>query len=153
MFRYSHPNSSLHLPPGVSSHHGGMQYVLSSCVLHWLTLYPLGSTLDRCTSISRNPISNRCSSRLASWNLLIFIGTRRPVEARAMHSFSGSTILWRPFSELNYYMQRYKRSEDAKMALEQMEGFELAGRTVRFETIDIEGYNFMSFLAACQYRT
>ena len=25
---------------------------------------------------------------------------------------------------------RYKRSEDAKMALEQMEGFELAGRTV-----------------------
>lgn len=27
---------------------------------------------------------------------------------------------------------RYKRAEDAKMALEQMEGFELAGRTVRF---------------------
>ena len=27
--------------------------------------------------------------------------------------------------------RRYKRSEDAKMALEQMEGFELAGRTVR----------------------
>lgn len=26
---------------------------------------------------------------------------------------------------------RYKRSDDAKMALEQMEGFELAGRTVR----------------------
>lgn len=25
---------------------------------------------------------------------------------------------------------RYKRAEDAKMALEQMEGFELAGRTV-----------------------
>ena len=25
---------------------------------------------------------------------------------------------------------RYKRSEDARMALEQMEGFELAGRTV-----------------------
>ena len=25
---------------------------------------------------------------------------------------------------------RYKRSEDAKMALEQMDGFELAGRTV-----------------------
>lgn len=28
------------------------------------------------------------------------------------------------------YCRRYKRSEDAKMALEQMEGFELAGRTV-----------------------
>ena len=26
---------------------------------------------------------------------------------------------------------RYKRAEDAKMALEQMDGFELAGRTVR----------------------
>lgn len=25
---------------------------------------------------------------------------------------------------------RYKRAEDARMALEQMEGFELAGRTV-----------------------
>lgn len=28
------------------------------------------------------------------------------------------------------YVFRYKRSEDARMALEQMEGFELAGRTV-----------------------
>jgi hypothetical protein len=33
----------------------------------------------------------------------------------------------------DYYLWpilRYKRSEDARMALEQMEGFELAGRTV-----------------------
>lgn len=30
-----------------------------------------------------------------------------------------------------YAFVQYKRSEDAKMALEQMEGFELAGRTVR----------------------
>lgn len=30
------------------------------------------------------------------------------------------------------FFASYKRSEDAKMALEQMEGFELAGRTVRF---------------------
>ena len=29
------------------------------------------------------------------------------------------------------FLIRYKRAEDAKMALEQMEGFELAGRTVR----------------------
>jgi len=27
-------------------------------------------------------------------------------------------------------LSRYKRAEDARMALEQMEGFELAGRTV-----------------------
>jgi RNA-binding protein 23/39 len=31
-----------------------------------------------------------------------------------------------------YAFVQYKRSEDAKMALEQMEGFELAGRTVGF---------------------
>jgi RNA recognition motif-containing protein len=30
-----------------------------------------------------------------------------------------------------YAFVQYKRAEDAKMALEQMEGFELAGRTVR----------------------
>ena len=32
----------------------------------------------------------------------------------------------------SYFICRYKRAEDAKMALEQMEGFELAGRTVSF---------------------
>ena len=31
-----------------------------------------------------------------------------------------------------YAFVQYKRAEDAKMALEQMEGFELAGRQVRF---------------------
>jgi RNA-binding protein 39 len=30
-----------------------------------------------------------------------------------------------------YAFVQYKRAEDARMALEQMEGFELAGRTVR----------------------
>lgn len=30
----------------------------------------------------------------------------------------------------SYKVARYKRAEDARMALEQMEGFELAGRTV-----------------------
>ena len=33
-----------------------------------------------------------------------------------------------------YAFVQYKRSEDARMALEQMEGFELAGRTVRTYT-------------------
>ena len=28
------------------------------------------------------------------------------------------------------FLLRYRRSEDARMALEQMDGFELAGRTV-----------------------
>jgi RNA-binding protein 39 len=36
-----------------------------------------------------------------------------------------------------YAFVQYKRSEDAKMALEQMEGFELAGRTVRVNPVGI----------------
>lgn len=31
------------------------------------------------------------------------------------------------------FLPRFKRAEDAKMALEQMEGFELAGRQVRWD--------------------
>jgi hypothetical protein len=34
-------------------------------------------------------------------------------------------------------MLRYKRAEDARMALEQMEGFELAGRTVRMAVFSV----------------
>jgi len=34
------------------------------------------------------------------------------------------------FGILYSFALRYKRSEDARMALEQMDGFELAGRTV-----------------------
>ena len=33
-----------------------------------------------------------------------------------------------------YAFVQYKRSEDARMALEQMDGFELAGRTVRISS-------------------
>ena len=36
---------------------------------------------------------------------------------------------------------RFKRSEDAKMALEQMEGFELAGRQLRVNTVHEKGSN------------
>ncbi|KAF5390241.1 hypothetical protein D9757_002975 [Collybiopsis confluens] len=38
-----------------------------------------------------------------------------------------------------YAFIQYKRSEDAKMALEQMEGFELAGRTLRVNTVHEKG--------------
>jgi RNA-binding protein 39 len=34
---------------------------------------------------------------------------------------------------------RYKRQDDAKMALEQMEGFELAGRQLRVNTVHEKG--------------
>lgn len=45
-----------------------------------------------------------------------------------MHSFSQFASCGAFYDLLTIY--RYKRGEDAKMALEQMEGFELAGRTV-----------------------
>jgi RNA-binding protein 39 len=35
--------------------------------------------------------------------------------------------------------RRYKKQEDAKMALEQMEGFELAGRQLRVNTVHEKG--------------
>ncbi|EIN13787.1 splicing factor CC1-like protein [Punctularia strigosozonata HHB-11173 SS5] len=38
-----------------------------------------------------------------------------------------------------YCFIQYKRAEDAKMALEQMEGFELAGRTLRVNTVHEKG--------------
>ncbi|THH11194.1 hypothetical protein EW145_g797 [Phellinidium pouzarii] len=38
-----------------------------------------------------------------------------------------------------YAFIHYKRAEDAKMALEQMEGFELAGRTLRVNTVHEKG--------------
>ncbi|KAI0669834.1 splicing factor CC1-like protein [Trametes maxima] len=38
-----------------------------------------------------------------------------------------------------YAFVQYKRSEDAKMALEQMDGFELAGRTLRVNTVHEKG--------------
>ena len=41
-----------------------------------------------------------------------------------------SKFLWLFVYCSNNLIHRYKRAEDAKMALEQMEGFELAGRTV-----------------------
>ena len=53
-----------------------------------------------------------------------------------------------------YY--RYKRAEDAKMALEQMEGFELAGRTVSFLCkieVDKELTGICLTLATCEYCT
>ncbi|KAN0133289.1 hypothetical protein V8E53_009013 [Lactarius tabidus] len=38
-----------------------------------------------------------------------------------------------------YAFVQYKRSEDARMALEQMDGFELAGRTLRVNTVHEKG--------------
>jgi hypothetical protein len=47
-----------------------------------------------------------------------------------MRSFSTFVIIMISFGIKYSFPLRYKRSEDARMALEQMDGFELAGRTV-----------------------
>jgi RNA-binding protein 39 len=46
--------------------------------------------------------------------------------------------------------RRYKRPEDAKMALEQMEGFELAGRQLRVNTVHDKGAGTVRISAAPQ---
>lgn len=50
-----------------------------------------------------------------------------------------------------YAFVQYKRGEDAKMALEQMEGFELAGRTVSLSCGKRRGAKLTSLLAARQH--
>ena len=57
------------------------------------------------------------------------------------------------FGILYSFPLRYKRAEDARMALEQMDGFELAGRTVNksFGSLIIL-LTLVPLLAASQYR-
>jgi RNA recognition motif-containing protein len=51
-----------------------------------------------------------------------------------------------------YAFVQYKRAEDAKMALDQMEGFELAGRTVGLDRTTLTLLTDMySSSATCQY--
>ena len=71
-----------------------------------------------------------------------------------MRSFSTFDVIVISFGILYSFSLRYKRGEDAKMALEQMDGFELAGRTV----MSLSGLLILlltfvvPLLAACQYR-
>ena len=50
-----------------------------------------------------------------------------------------------------YAFVQYKRSEDAKMALEQMEGFELAGRTVSLTFGSNMIAKLMKATASCEH--
>ena len=68
---------------------------------------------------------------------------RDPVTGRSKgYAFIQWVDPWRPhdsYPDRCFYV-RYKRSDDAKMALEQMEGFELAGRTVRSSALSHEQF-------------
>ena len=62
-----------------------------------------------------------------------------------------SSAFFGPLFNINFLIghnlpYRYKRSEDARMALEQMEGFELAGRTVRHPFYLFIYYHFISLI-------
>ncbi|KIP03954.1 hypothetical protein PHLGIDRAFT_25854 [Phlebiopsis gigantea 11061_1 CR5-6] len=99
-----HAGDSLHLPPGVSSHHGGMQLYVGS--LHF------------------NLTESDIKQVFEPFGELEFVDLHRdPTTGRSK----------------GYAFVQYKRSEDAKMALEQMEGFELAGRTLRVNTVHEKG--------------
>ncbi|EKM61086.1 uncharacterized protein PHACADRAFT_247456 [Phanerochaete carnosa HHB-10118-sp] len=100
----THAGDSLHLPPGVSSHHGGMQLYVGS--LHF------------------NLTESDIRQVFEPFGELEFVDLHRdPMTGRSK----------------GYAFVQYKRGEDAKMALEQMEGFELAGRTLRVNTVHEKG--------------
>ena len=86
---------------------------------------------DHYTLTLPRPISNRCLNLLGNLNLSIFTKTLWQNIARAMLSYSWFFFLLSVL-DISWLFVRYKRAEDARMALEQMEGFELAGRTVWF---------------------
>jgi len=95
---------SLHLPPGVTSSHGGMQLYVGS--LHF--------------NLSEGDIRQV----FEPFGELEFVDLHRdPMTGRSK----------------GYAFIQYKRTEDARMALEQMEGFELAGRTLRVNTVHEKG--------------
>ncbi|KAI0932138.1 hypothetical protein AcW1_000658 [Taiwanofungus camphoratus] len=100
-----HPgDGNLNLPPGVSSHHGGMQLYVGS--LHF------------------NLTESDIKQVFEPFGELEFVDLHRdPMTGRSK----------------GYAFVQYKRAEDAKMALEQMEGFELAGRTLRVNTVHEKG--------------
>lgn len=96
-------DGSLHLPPGVSGHHGGILYVGS---LHFnLTEADIKQVFE-------------------PFGELEFVDLHKdPMTGRSK----------------GYAFVQYKKAEDAKMALEQMDGFELAGRTLRVNTVHEKG--------------
>ncbi|KAF7792635.1 hypothetical protein EIP86_003732 [Pleurotus ostreatoroseus] len=97
-------DSNLHLPPGVSAPHGGMQLYVGS--LHF------------------NLTESDIRQVFEPFGELEFVDLHRdPMTGRSK----------------GYAFVQYKRAEDAKMALEQMEGFELAGRTLRVNTVHEKG--------------
>lgn len=82
---------------------------------------------DPSTSISLNRISNRSLKFLVNSSSLICIEILWRAEVKDTHLSSKYMC---PHLTLVLRETRYKKAEDARMALQQMEGFELAGRTV-----------------------
>jgi RNA-binding protein 39 len=106
---------NLNLPPGVSAPHGAMQ-----CV-HSFSSEELGSSRCRLYvgSLHFNLTESDIKQVFEPFGELEFVDLHKdPMTGRSK----------------GYAFVQYKRAEDAKMALEQMEGFELAGRTVCVST-------------------
>ncbi|TDL28641.1 splicing factor, CC1-like protein [Rickenella mellea] len=115
-------DGSLHLPPGVSGHHGAMQLYVGS--LHF------------------NLTESDIKQVFEPFGELEFVDLHRdPMTGRSKgYAFVQFSHCYRVLHHLiDTISVRYKRPEDAKMALEQMEGFELAGRTLRVNTVHEKG--------------
>ncbi|KAI6008218.1 hypothetical protein F5J12DRAFT_68040 [Pisolithus orientalis] len=118
-----HPgDGNLNLPPGVNTSHGAMQWAFL------IVISPVALTRYCCRlyvgSLHFNLTESDIRQVFEPFGELAFVDLHRdPMTGRSK----------------GYAFIQYKRGEDAKMALEQMEGFELAGRTLRVNTVHEKG--------------
>lgn len=112
--------SNLNLPPGVSAPHGPMQLYVGS--LHF------------------NLTESDIKQVFEPFGELEFVDLHKdPVTGRSKGYCFIQSVFYPVVQDDAYVPSRYKRAEDARMALEQMEGFELAGRTLRVNTVHEKG--------------
>jgi RNA-binding protein 39 len=108
---------NLNLPPGVSAPHGGAMQYVSFFIYEERTS---SSSRLYVGSLHFNLTESDIRQVFEPFGDLEFVDLHKdPTTGRSK----------------GYAFVQYKRSEDAKMALEQMEGFELAGRTVRVNPV------------------
>ncbi|KAG5635618.1 hypothetical protein H0H81_010601 [Sphagnurus paluster] len=118
-----HPgDGNLNLPPGVSAPHGAMQFVNLQNIFAYTLIFEVERLYVG--SLHFNLTESDIKQVFEPFGELEFVDLHRdPMTGRSK----------------GYAFVQYKRVEDARMALEQMEGFELAGRTLRVNTVHEKG--------------
>lgn len=120
---------NLNLPPGVHAPHGAMQWVKTTYILAPKLKRLALQTLRWFLTFQPYRIRYQAGLRtLRGFGICWF--AQGPddwaEQGLCVCAVSDSCLVF--WSSVKF--SRYKRAEDARMALEQMEGFELAGRTV-----------------------